>query len=95
MLNAPTIASRITVERANFVICNECFWCASSLGAESTIERCPSCYKNAIEVMPVFHNERYAFDYNTSTGIILDFSLESKGKTRSSPASIGNGQRDE
>lgn len=82
MLDAPTIASRKISERANFVICNECFWCASFLGTESAIKTCPSCSKNAIEVIPVFRNEKYAFEYNVSTGVILDFSLESKEKTR-------------
>jgi len=73
MLNAPTITTEKIAERTNFIICNECFWCASSLDNESTIEACPSCSKNAIEAIPIFNNERYAFDYNTSTGVTRTF----------------------
>ena len=55
-----------------FVMCNECFWCASLLGARP-IDECPSCSKAPIEVMPLAANERYAFDCNAVTGVTLSF----------------------
>jgi hypothetical protein len=76
MLNAPTIASRRTVERANFIICNECFWCASLLSTKAIIEKCPSCHKNPVESLPIFQDETYTFDYTDNADITLEFSRE-------------------
>lgn len=73
------LAARRSGESACFIICNECFWCASLLVAGS-VRACPSCSRSMIEVMPLARNERYAFDYSTSTGVILEFSPKINGK---------------
>jgi hypothetical protein len=75
-------AAKRSGESAYFIICNECFWCASLLVFEP-VSACPSCSKSMIEVMPLASNERYAFDYSASTGVMLEFSPKVNGKASS------------
>lgn len=37
---------------SEFLICNSCFWCVSTLG-ECDIPACPSCKNNALESFPI------------------------------------------
>ncbi len=58
--------------RVRFLICDDCFWCASYLDPRS-VTACPSCKSSMIEDMPVSANERYTFDRNTREGMLLGF----------------------
>jgi hypothetical protein len=42
-----------------FLLCKECYWCASSvnLGSSNRIIKCPGCYYACIKLMPIFKNE--------------------------------------
>jgi hypothetical protein len=62
--------------KAIFLICNSCFWCASYLRSnpQLTINRCPSCRGIFLEYMPIASNEHFSFDWNSTTGITLNFS---------------------
>ncbi|HEX6561344.1 MAG TPA: hypothetical protein VF016_04890 [Nitrososphaera sp.] len=73
-MSTATVSSQRRIAPVNFVICNECFWCASLLGARSINDGCPSCHKNALETVPVSSNEKYAFDYSPTGGAVLEFS---------------------
>lgn len=73
-MSTATVSSQRRIAPVNFVICNECFWCASLLLGLGSVERCPSCHKNALETVPVSSNERYAFDYSPTGGAVLEFS---------------------
>lgn len=65
-------------ESLHFVICNECFWCASLFGATHRVGACPSCRNVAVEFLPLSRNERYTFDYKQGTGVVLEFSIQSQ-----------------
>jgi hypothetical protein len=48
-------------KQKHFLICESCFWCASSLSTldphlinHETIPKCPLCTSNRIRVMPIF-----------------------------------------
>lgn len=55
-----------------FLICGDCFWCASYLDPRSVGE-CPTCGSRMIEDMPVSANERYTFDQSPRGGVVLGF----------------------
>jgi hypothetical protein len=66
-------------KKIDFLLCNSCFWCASSLNLRSFgVTECPSCDENTIERMPLQENDVYSFDYNQVTGVILEFSTYNK-----------------
>jgi hypothetical protein len=68
-------------KKIDFLLCNECFWCASYLNFRISfgVIECPSCNKKTIERMPLSANDIYLFDYNRVTGVILEFSNYNKG----------------
>ena len=71
------LRGRVSINnKAIFVICNSCFWCASYLGSnpQLTINRCPSCRGIFLEYMPIASNEHFSFNWNSTIGIILNFS---------------------
>jgi rubrerythrin len=49
-------------KQKHFLICESCFWCASSLSStphrglskDETIPKCPLCNANRIKVIPIF-----------------------------------------
>ena len=60
-----------------FLLCNSCFWCASyyrNSSDKNRITKCPACYSDELESMPISSREVYKFDYNPSKGITLEFS---------------------
>ena len=64
------------IKKIDFLLCNSCFWCASYLNLENGLIpfQCPSCKENVLEWMPISVNDAYSFDYNPTTGVILEFS---------------------
>jgi hypothetical protein len=41
-------------KQIHFMICESCFWCASYISSKSiSIAKCPNCYNNKIEWMPI------------------------------------------
>jgi hypothetical protein len=80
--NEEAVASPIAriSKKIDFLLCNSCFWCASSLTLRSFgVNECPSCKENTVEWMPLSANDVYSFDYNRVTGVILEFSNHNKG----------------
>ena len=55
-----------------FLICNSCFWCASTLG-ECSVEACPSCKNDLLESFPI-SKRQYDIDNNSGgkTGPVRD-----------------------
>ncbi|HEY6885219.1 MAG TPA: hypothetical protein VI278_14385 [Nitrososphaeraceae archaeon] len=47
-----------------FLLCKECFWCASStnLGISNRIVKCPSCSESYVKLMPIFGYETDGID---------------------------------
>ena len=66
---------RITTKQRHFLLCESCFWCASSIYLVNMDWICPVCNNsNKIESIPIQNNEIYKFDYNQRHGVILEFS---------------------
>ena len=66
---------RIITKQRHFLLCESCFWCASSIYLVSMDWICPLCNNsNKIESIPIQNNEIYKFDYNQRYGVILEFS---------------------
>ncbi|MEM2140240.1 hypothetical protein [Nitrososphaera sp.] len=59
-------------QKAHFIICRECFWCASVFSTPS-VDRCLACGSTLVEHMPIFSDETYTFDCGRQ-GTILRFS---------------------
>lgn len=60
-----------------FLLCNSCFWCASyyhDSSDENRITKCPDCYSDELESMPISSKEVYKVDYSPRRGITLEFS---------------------
>ncbi|MCC2647582.1 MAG: hypothetical protein K0S67_144 [Nitrososphaeraceae archaeon] len=68
---------RIITKQRHFLLCESCFWCASSIYLVSMDWICPVCSNNnnnKVESIPIQNNEIYKFDYNQRHGVILEFS---------------------
>lgn len=69
---------RIITKQRHFLLCESCFWCASSIYLVSMDWICPVCSNNnnsnKVESIPIQNNEIYKFDYNQRYGVILEFS---------------------
>jgi hypothetical protein len=65
---------QIITKQRHFLLCESCFWCASSIYLVSMDWICPICNNSKIESIPIENNEIYKFDYNQRHGVILEFS---------------------
>jgi hypothetical protein len=59
--------------KVQFVICDSCFWCASTLADKAIIGKCPCCRADSVESIPIAAGEKYSFDYDIHGGITLEF----------------------
>jgi hypothetical protein len=49
-----------------FLLCKSCFWCASYFNSKSvSIAKCPNCYNNKIERMPIPKVNLYKLGYSS------------------------------
>lgn len=67
----PSRGRRIT-DVIHFLICDNCFWCASILG-ERHESRCLSCGSRIVSAVPVTNNERFVVEVDKKRGISLSF----------------------
>jgi len=66
-------------ECTNFMICRNCFWCASILNVEHFItEKCPNCSIDMLESIPLARNENFKINYDAKRGFMLEFSIQRK-----------------
>lgn len=67
-----------------FLICQECFWCAScfnmsKLVASFSLGRCPICESaGSFESIPVFSSEGYRYLLDAKKRVILEFYLRNR-----------------
>ena len=70
--------TRATNGNIRFLICESCLWCASSLyfnNTDTTITKCPICDSSRkLDSIPICDNENYIFNYDSKSGVILEFS---------------------
>ena len=55
-------------DRTQFMVCDLCLWCASSIPGENLILTCPLCLDNKIRVMPIIFDEFYKLHYDPPSG---------------------------
>jgi hypothetical protein len=79
-----TVADSITMLReTSFVICEECFWCASWMNPTRSISKCSMCFSNRVSVIPIAKNESYAYSVTESGGLDIRFSTRGKNLMQS------------
>jgi hypothetical protein len=60
-------------KKAQFLICDSCFWCASVLDDREASGACPLCKCTMLESIPIASGESYRFDRNLKRGVVLEF----------------------
>jgi len=57
---------------ATFLICNSCLWCASWLDGDNSIQRCPTCTSEKLELIPIGETEAYRMNID-GNGVSMEF----------------------
>lgn len=76
-----SINSHLQIE---FLICQECFWCAScfnmsKLIASFSLGRCPICESaGSFDSIPIFSSEGYRYFRDDKKGVVLEFYLRER-----------------
>ena len=62
-----------------FVLCDECYWCATYFDSTRIPmdNNCPQCNANSNQLagLPIMPNESYTFVYNDKRGVEMEFKL--------------------
>lgn len=56
----------------DFMLCNNCFWCASNISINYYQSRCPTCNSEKIELIPISESEAYGIKIECN-GVELEF----------------------
>ena len=61
-----------------FLLCKECYWCASSvnLGVSNRIIKCPSCNHVHVKLMPTFRSETNRINYGEKSRFTTEFGIK-------------------
>jgi hypothetical protein len=63
--------------RVHFVICNECYWCASYFGIDdlesSHVLDCHACNSRNTELMSISADESFRIEYSLTRGMEIEF----------------------
>jgi hypothetical protein len=59
-------------KQIHFLLCESCFWCASYVSSKSiSIAKCPNCYNNKIEWMPIARVDLDKLTFSVKEGLEL------------------------
>ncbi|WP_415283974.1 hypothetical protein [Candidatus Nitrososphaera sp. FF02] len=61
------------MQKANFVICSSCFWCATCFDAGKEFPACPACKGSPVDSLPISENEFYKVEIAGNRNIELSF----------------------
>ena len=75
LTNLGKTSGNIANPYASFIICNNCFWCASVLVQPSLMSRCPLCAINMLEEIPLSANEKFQIYQDDKRGLTIEFSI--------------------
>jgi len=68
-----TAKPQVKQQKRLFIICDDCYWCASGLSKRySDLVTCPQC-NSPLSSLPISNDERYTYAYNQTRGVVLDF----------------------
>lgn len=59
-------------DNVSFLICDNCFWCASIL-TTSYESKCQSCGRQILSSVPIMNNERFIVEADRKRGVTLSF----------------------
>jgi hypothetical protein len=66
--------SAVPQEPKQFVICDDCHWCATAINTRMfDPSGCPSCHK-PLSAIPIGNDDRFAYNYSEKRGVELAFS---------------------
>lgn len=84
MINAPDLAQvyarKVDNRKATFLICQDCFWCASCFKADGNFRMCPLCRNGSIDSLPIFSNEYYRMELSANRNVELHFAADRLGE---------------
>lgn len=66
------ITKTMVAKKASFVICQDCFWCASCL--QDGLSECPTCNSRNMDLLPIFDGEHYRLEFSKKRSVNLMFS---------------------
>jgi len=58
-------------ENRDMILCSNSRWSASLLRGSSEFSRCPVCFSNTIEIIPVNDHESYNLILKGNTGFVI------------------------
>lgn len=64
---------RLDRPKAHFIICQCCFWCASSFGMTKDSSICPNCDRTIIDSSPISENKSYRVQIRENGNVELEF----------------------
>lgn len=70
---AQVYARKVDARKATFVICQDCFWCASCFRVYDSFLRCPLCRNDSIDSLPIFGDEYYKVELSPNGNVELRF----------------------
>jgi hypothetical protein len=60
-----------------FLLCKECYWCASSVNlASNRIVKCPVCSDAYLKLMLIVDNETNKIDYRAKSRFTTEFGIK-------------------
>lgn len=65
-------AKKSSPRKAHFVICQDCFWCASCF-KQDNLPECPGCSGRNIDLLPIFEGEHYQVEISKKHSVNLMF----------------------
>lgn len=70
---APGLATKKTAaKKASFVICQDCYWCASCF-KQNSLPECPACTGHNMDILPIFEGEHYQLEFSKKRSVNLMF----------------------
>src|SRR5574341_811082 len=73
LLITETAKPQVKQQKRLFIICDDCYWCASALCQRYFDSvTCPECDK-PLSLLPISNDESYSFSYDKTRGVELDF----------------------
>jgi len=75
-----TTKPQVKQKKRLFIICDDCYWCASALSQRYfDYVICPKC-DMPLSFLPISNDEIYKFNYDKTRGVELDFFSNSYGR---------------